>query len=68
VAAITVEPQYRSSTAPRVLQGAIKGVKVPLVEIDTLETADEEGLAKGGAAWYEERMRDNIKALAGALP
>jgi zinc transport system substrate-binding protein len=68
VGAITMEPQYRGSSAPRFLRDAIKGVKVPLVEIDTLETADEAQLTSKGAAWYEERMRQNIKALADALP
>jgi len=68
VGAITVEPQYKGSNAPRVLRDAIKGVDVPLVQIDTMETADEAALTSQGAAWYEERMRQNIKDLADALP
>jgi zinc transport system substrate-binding protein len=68
VGAITKEPQYGGGGATRVLSVALKGVDVPLVEIDTLETADEAELASKGAAWYEDKMRQNIKALADALP
>jgi zinc transport system substrate-binding protein len=68
VAAITIEPQYKGSGAPRVLRDAIKEVKVPLVEIDPLETADEAELMKKGSTWYEDKMRANLKALADALP
>jgi ABC-type Zn uptake system ZnuABC Zn-binding protein ZnuA len=68
VAAITVEPQYKGSGAPRVVQKAIKGVKVPLVEIDPLETADVAELKHEAGDWYEARMRKNLEALAKALP
>lgn len=68
VGAITVEPQYRGSGASGMVQRSVKEVKVPLVEIDTLETADEAELAAEGASWYLTRMKRNIDALASALP
>lgn len=68
VGAITVEPQYRSSGAAGMVQRSIKEVNVPLVEIDTLETADEAELAAEGPDWYLTRMKRNIDALASALP
>jgi ABC-type Zn uptake system ZnuABC Zn-binding protein ZnuA len=67
IAAITVEPQYPKTTSAAVLNRELKG-KVPLVEIDPLETADPEELRKEGAGWYEARMRKNLEALASKLP
>jgi ABC-type Zn uptake system ZnuABC Zn-binding protein ZnuA len=69
ISAIAVEPQYPKTTSASVLQQdlAKKGVKVPLVPVDPMETADPADLGKEGAGWYEARMRENLKALAGAL-
>ncbi len=40
-----------------------------LVEVDPLETASDKDLeGRSGARWYEDRMRRNLKNLAGALP
>lgn len=69
IGAIAVEPQYSKSSSAAVIQRELKqkGARVPLVEIDPLETADPAELAQEGADWYETRMRRNLKALAGAL-
>jgi hypothetical protein len=70
VGAIAVEPQYPKETSAKTLQRELKNkkVRVDLVEVDPLETADGEALAKEGARWYEVQMRKNLKALAGHLP
>jgi hypothetical protein len=43
-------------------------VAVGLVEVDPMETADAEVLAKQGAGYYAAQMRSNLKALAEHLP
>jgi zinc transport system substrate-binding protein len=67
IGAITVEPQYPKTSSAQAIQKALKG-KVPLVEIDPLETAVPSELEKEGAGWYEARMRRNLEALASKLP
>ncbi|MFO0929768.1 MAG: metal ABC transporter substrate-binding protein [Gemmataceae bacterium] len=69
IAAITVEPQYPKSSSATIVQRELraKGLDVPLVEIDPLETADAEALHDEGGDWYEKRMRQNLQALAKAL-
>lgn len=69
VVAIAVEPQYPKSTSAQTVKDALrgKGLKVPLVEVDPLETADD-SLKKLGARWYEERMRQNLRELKDKLP
>jgi ABC-type Zn uptake system ZnuABC Zn-binding protein ZnuA len=70
VAAIAIEPQYPKTTSARTLQNTLKdrGIKIPLIEIDPLETADPQQLKKKGAGWYLDQMRANLKALADNLP
>lgn len=70
IGAVTVEPQYRGSNSASVLQKELarRGVTVPVVTIDTLETADPAELQKERADWYLSRMRKNLKALADHLP
>lgn len=70
IAAITVEPQYPSSSSAAIIQRELKarGIKMPLVEIDPLETAELEELNKEGGNWYLTRMRKNLRALASTLP
>lgn len=70
IAAITVEPQYPKSTSAAIVQRELKakGMTVPLVEIDPLETAQVAELKSEGASWYETRMRKNLEALAKTLP
>jgi len=69
VGAISVEPQYPSSSSATIVQRELKQKKitVPLVMIDPLETADPRELAREGGNWYVERMRLNIEALNQAL-
>lgn len=67
IAAITVEPQFPKTTSAAVINRALKG-KIPLIEIDPLETADPEELKQEGAGWYEARMRKNLEVLASKLP
>jgi len=66
---IAVEPQYPPGHAAA-LQGALKarGLSLPLVKVDPLETADAEELKRLGAGWYEAKMRKNLEALARELP
>jgi zinc transport system substrate-binding protein len=67
VRVIAVEPQYSGqSSAQRILDELKRqGVEDPvLVEIDPLETAQDADLS---AEWYEKKMRDNLRNLAGAL-
>ena len=64
VRVIAVEPQYSAQSSASTILDELKrqGVEDPvLVEIDPLETA------QGGpnAEWYETRMRENLKKLAG---
>jgi ABC-type Zn uptake system ZnuABC Zn-binding protein ZnuA len=70
VGAIAVEPQYPRSTSATTLQKELKArdVAVGLVEVDPMETADAEVLAKQGAGYYAAQMRSNLKALAEHLP
>lgn len=66
---ITVEPQYRKGSADRLAKTLEKkGITVPVVEVDPLETAKREELAKDPAGWYVKKMEANLKALADALP
>lgn len=69
IGAITVEPQYPKSSSAAIVQRELrsKGLDVPLVEIDPLETADPDALREEGAGWYEARLRRNLQALAKAL-
>lgn len=67
IGAIAVEPQYPRSTSAEIVRKELKG-KIPLVEIDPLETADLHELKKEGATWFETRMRKNVEALASTLP
>jgi zinc transport system substrate-binding protein len=67
VRVIAVEPQYSGHGSAARLLDELKraGVEDPvLVELDPLETAQESDL---NAGWYEEKMRKNLEALAGAL-
>jgi ABC-type Zn uptake system ZnuABC Zn-binding protein ZnuA len=68
VGAIAVEPQYPKYTSAVALQKELGSTKVPLVEVDPLETADKDQLIDQGADWYLFRMRANLKALADHLP
>jgi ABC-type Zn uptake system ZnuABC Zn-binding protein ZnuA len=70
VGAIAVEPQYPRSTSATTLRNELKerGLALDLVEVDPMETADAEVLAKQGAGYYAEQMRRNLKALAEHLP
>jgi zinc transport system substrate-binding protein len=69
IGAITVEPQYPISTSADQVRAELKGkgIRIDLVSIDPLETADPDELQKEGAAWYEKHMRSSLKALAGVL-
>jgi ABC-type Zn uptake system ZnuABC Zn-binding protein ZnuA len=69
IGAITVEPQYPEASA-EVIQKELKarGVTVPLVKVDPLETAEPKELEKEGGDWYLARQRKNLKALADRLP
>jgi ABC-type Zn uptake system ZnuABC Zn-binding protein ZnuA len=70
VRVITYEPQY-SKSQPVLLQKQLKskGLDVKLIEFDPLETAP---LAKDSPnpdpGYYLQKMRENIEALAKALP
>jgi ABC-type Zn uptake system ZnuABC Zn-binding protein ZnuA len=67
VRVICAEPQYATSGAGKELVKTLKHKGVDdavLVQLDPLETATAEQLT---AAWYEERMRANLDALAGAM-
>lgn len=65
---IAVEPQYTANTSAKAILDELKrngGVADPaLVEIDPLETVTPQALTP---AWYEERMRANLEALAKEL-
>lgn len=67
VRVIAVEPQYTSKTAAEQIVRELKarGVEDPVVVVlDPMETATEAEMHPG---WYEEKMRQNLTALAGAL-
>jgi zinc transport system substrate-binding protein len=67
VRVIAVEPQYSGqSSAIRILDELKRqGVEDPvLVELDPLETALDSEL---NAGWYEKKMLENLRNLAGAL-
>lgn len=66
VDAITVEPQYPSTSSARTVQETLAkmGRHIPLVTVDPLETAKPEELIEEGAQWYVARMRRNLQALA----
>jgi ABC-type Zn uptake system ZnuABC Zn-binding protein ZnuA len=66
VAVITVEPQYSAGSAKKVSE-ALEG-KVPLVQVDPLETGSLKDLKTEGGKWYLKRMESNLKALADKLP
>jgi zinc transport system substrate-binding protein len=69
IGAITVEPQYPKTSSATLVQKELKnkGIDIPLVEVDPLETADPDELNKEGATWYVARMRKNLDALTKAL-
>ena len=64
---ITVEPQYPSNTSASTLLRELKaaGIAAEFIEIDTLETATVEDLKN--PAYYEIKMRENVKHLADHL-
>jgi zinc transport system substrate-binding protein len=66
IGAITVEPQYPESSSAAQVRDALQN-RIELVKIDPLETADPDELTKEGAAWYEKRMLENLKALDDVL-
>ncbi|MFM7151705.1 MAG: metal ABC transporter substrate-binding protein [Gemmataceae bacterium] len=70
IAAIAVEPQYPKSTSANLLQRELgsRGVKIPLIEVDPLETGDPADLKQEGGAWFLTRMRKNLESLAKLLP
>lgn len=65
---VAVEPQYTANTSAKaILDELHRGNAVPdaaLVEIDPMETVTPAALTP---AWYEERMRANLDALARAM-
>jgi ABC-type Zn uptake system ZnuABC Zn-binding protein ZnuA len=67
---LATEPQVQERSAAQSLREelAARGVKIELVEIDPLETADEAELAEQGGTWYETQMRKNLTALVDKLP
>lgn len=60
---IAVEPQYPKTTSAKLLQEELKkkGIEIPLVEIDPLETCTQADLAP---KWYEIKYKQNLEALA----
>lgn len=60
---IAVEPQYPRTTSAKLLQEELKkkGLEIPLVEIDPLETCTQADLAP---KWYEIKYKQNLEALA----
>ncbi|MFQ3593955.1 MAG: metal ABC transporter substrate-binding protein [Gemmataceae bacterium] len=66
VALITVEPQYSAGSAKKVSE-ALEG-KVPLVQVDPLETGSLQEIKTEGGQWYLKRMETNLKAIADKLP
>ena len=60
---IAVEPQYPRTTSAKLLQEELKkkGIDIPLVEIDPLETCTQADLAP---KWYEIKYKQNLEALA----
>jgi ABC-type Zn uptake system ZnuABC Zn-binding protein ZnuA len=60
---IAVEPQYPRTTSAKLLQEELKkkGIEIPLVEIDPLETCTQADLAP---KWYEIKYKQNLEALA----
>jgi ABC-type Zn uptake system ZnuABC Zn-binding protein ZnuA len=67
VRVIAVEPQYSGQASARRVLEELKRRGVAdavLVEIDPLETAQPTEL---NPRWYEEKMRENLSQLAGAL-
>jgi len=66
VALITVEPQYSAGSAKKVSE-ALEG-KVPLVQVDPLETGSLKEIKSEGGQWYLKRMETNLKAIADKLP
>ncbi|MBI3407171.1 MAG: zinc ABC transporter substrate-binding protein [Planctomycetes bacterium] len=70
VRVIAHEPQYSTASAETVRkEAANRGLKILLVEIDPLETADTApGSANPDPGYYLKRMRENIDNLAKALP
>ena len=65
---LAVEPQYTANTSAKAILDELRrdgAVADPaLVEIDPLETVTPQALTP---AWYEERMRANLDALARAM-
>ena len=71
VSIIAVEPQYSPREA-EALQANLKndGIKVAIVTLDPLETADIPKDSKFNPApdFYLTKMRENIEAIVKALP
>ena len=66
VRVIAVEPQFPSNTSAQAVRGALrgKGIDAVFVEIDPLETANEDDLTPD---FYERKMRRNLENLERAL-
>ena len=67
VRVIAVEPQYPTTTSATTLLNELRNRKVTdpvFAEVDPIETAPPDELT---ADYYEQRMRENIDHLAGAL-
>lgn len=64
---IAVEPQYTKSSSAKLLQDELrkKGLNIPLVEIDPLETC---AFAEMNGQWFEKKTRQNLEALEKHLP
>lgn len=67
---IAVEPQYSRAT-PEALQRSLRrdGIEIQIIELDPLETTPAEtGKQNPDPGHYFQKMRENIDALARALP
>lgn len=66
VRVIAAEPQYSKLSGVKTLEEALakEGIKVTVIELDTLETATPADLTPD---WYETKMRSNIAALKSAF-
>lgn len=61
-ALIAVEPQYPKTSSARLLQDELKkkGLSIPLVEIDPLETCSAGELS---ADWFLKKLVQNLETL-----
>lgn len=66
-ALIAVEPQYQKTTSAKLLQEELrkKGLNIPLVVIDPLETCQAANLS---ADWFEKSFKANLVNLVKHLP